>query len=199
MNVLLYDAEIKKCIPSKKQKPQPDLQFCKNWRDYKGMGISTVSWAWLDSELSYAFDWEDEVKRGFFVDAVKFADVVAGFGSRVFDDKLLQAHGVDIQTHYDILEEIRFAAFGHTTRKGIPQRYSYKLDAIANANGMAKTGNGALAPELWQQGFRQDVLDYCRNDVIIERGVMRLLLDGKLVDPNTGRMLKGRPLMVEAK
>jgi hypothetical protein len=54
---------------------------------------------------------------------------------------------------------------------------------------MEKTGNGALAPIWWQTGQRQKVRDYCRNDAQIEREVLRLLLNGELIDPNTNKKL----------
>ena len=67
---------------------------------------------------------------------------------------------------------------------------SYKLDAIARANGMAKSGDGQMAPLLWQQGKRQEVIDYALNDVRITRDILKLGLKGELVDPNTNKLLQ---------
>ena len=57
-----------------------------------------------------------------------------------------------------------------------PDRYEYKthngftLNSFAEANyGMGKTGNGGLAPVLWQQGKRGEVIDYCLNDVYLTK------------------------------
>lgn len=198
MNVLIYDAEIEKCIPPKDGKLDPRFSYCKGWRDFEGMGISTCSYGYLYSDDFTVFAWDDEEARQRFVEEALNA-FMSGFNSRAFDDLLMAAHGVSITTRYDILEEVRIAAFGSPRWQDTPKGCSYSLDAITQANGMTKTGNGARAPELWQQGYRQDVLDYCGNDLVIERAVMRLLFDGKLVDPNTGRYLKGRPLIAEAK
>lgn len=68
------------------------------------------------------------------------------------------------------------------------------LHAVAKANGMSKTGTGSLAPKLWQEGKRQEVIDYCLNDVTLTYKLLNLGLDGKLKDPNTGKSLKLRPL-----
>jgi hypothetical protein len=57
--------------------------------------------------------------------------------------------------------------------------------------GMIKTGHGELAPIMWQRGDEQGVVDYCENDAKIEAGVAKLLLNGELIDPNTGNLLRG--------
>jgi hypothetical protein len=61
---------------------------------------------------------------------------------------------------------------------------------IAKANGKAKTGEGAIAPVLWQRGERQEVIDHCMNDVVITKAMLILGLAGQLVDPNTGTHLQ---------
>ena len=57
-----------------------------------------------------------------------------GFNSLSFDDKLCKAHGIEVETTYDILCEVRqatgqppFYAKGFT-------RAGYNLDALAKAN-----------------------------------------------------------------
>lgn len=63
----------------------------------------------------------------------------------------------------------------------------YGLDAVCETNfGMRKTGNGALAPILWQQGKRGQVIDYCLQDVKMERTLLDLIRDrGEVVSPVT--------------
>jgi hypothetical protein len=119
---------------------------------------------------------------------------VVGFNSANFDDKLMAAHGIKVKTTYDVLEQVRIAAGFEPHHTSVRRGYSYKLDAIAQANGMAKTGSGALAPVLWQQGKHQEVKDYCLNDVRITRNILELGLKGELIDPNTGKRLKLAPL-----
>jgi hypothetical protein len=76
----------------------------------------------------------------------------------------------------------------------VPKGWSYKLDAIAKANGMAKTGTGELAPIMWQRGQKQEVIDYCLNDVRVTTAILELGLAGELADPNTGKKLRLAPL-----
>jgi hypothetical protein len=127
--------------------------------------------------------------------AVHIEHCLVGFNSKGFDDKLLAANGLEgIETHYDLLEEIRIAAGFDAHFSSVPKGYSYKLDALAKANGSAKTGSGELAPVLWQQGKKQEVIDYCKMDVEITSKILNLGLAGELIDPNTGDKLKLRNL-----
>lgn len=119
---------------------------------------------------------------------------IIGFNSKQFDDNLCRANGIDVITTYDLLEEIRLVAFGSTRWEDTPEGHNYSLDAIAKANGMTKTGHGALAPQLWQEGKHQEVIDYCVNDVKLTVELLNLGLKGKLINPNGGRYLKLRPL-----
>jgi hypothetical protein len=183
MEILTSDIEIIKAIPVGDK--LEGIEYCTGWTDYKGMGIAVIGYQWNDEPPAFALD------------ANTFASVLMerkepifmGFNSLKFDDKLLQANGVEITTTYDLLVEVRKAA-GYTSRSQVPKGYSYKLDAIAKANGKAKTGEGALAPVLWQQGKRQQVIDYCINDVVITKAMLNLGLAGQLIDPNTGAFLQ---------
>jgi hypothetical protein len=117
-----------------------------------------------------------------------------GFNSLNFDDNLLEAHNIlEYQTHYDLLVEVRAAA-GYLSHRQVPKGYSYKLDAIAKANEMAKTASGELAPIMWQLGRKQDVIDYCKMDVKITKAMLDLGLAGELIDPNTGNKLQLMPI-----
>jgi hypothetical protein len=116
-----------------------------------------------------------------------------GFNSKNFDDKLLQANGINLSTDYDVLEQIRIAAYGSPNWQACPKGFSYSLEAITSANGFKKTGHGALAPQLWQDGKRQEVISYCINDCLITKEILLLGMNGLLKDPNTGNFLKLEP------
>jgi hypothetical protein len=182
---LVYDTEILKAIPYGDL--IRDIEYCKGWTDYEGMGISVIGF-WLthkdEPEVSSVMQVFKLVTEGYA------HYPVVGFNSANFDDKLMAAHGITIKTTYDVLEQVRIAAGFGAHHTSVRRGYSYKLDAIAQANGMAKTGNGALAPVLWQQGKHQEVKDYCLNDVRITRNILELGLKGELIDPNTGERLK---------
>lgn len=187
INTLIYDIEIKNAIPS--GDPIPGINYCKGWGDFEGMGIAVVGYQWNDehpvavSLPSFAF------RLGtFYMESY----VTIGFNSKRFDDALIKVNGFHMETNYDLLEEIRLAA-DHLPHRS-PKGFTYKLDAIAQANGMAKNGSGALAPVLWQQGQHEQVKDYCKNDVVITKKMLDLGLAGELIDPNTGNKLQLRRL-----
>jgi hypothetical protein len=189
---IVYDLEIIKAIPGKGL--IEGIQYCSGWRDYEGMGISVIGYQWWDKEPSHCLSAER------FLDELNHPDrpedfVMIGFSNKSFDDKLLAAHGVHGTLHrYDLLEEVRIAAGFKAHFQSVLKGYSYKLDKIAQANGTAKTGSGELAPILWQQGKRQDVIDYCQMDVTITTQMLKLGFAGELIDPNTGKKLQLRSI-----
>lgn len=116
-------------------------------------------------------------------------DVAIGFNNIRFDNNVLQANGVVIQPNksYDLLKEI-YSALG-SYQKGC------SLDAVVKANfpsSTGKTGDGALAPELWQKGFYTKVIDYCLNDVRLTKMLVdKILRSGYINNPtNPTRQLR---------
>jgi hypothetical protein len=193
MKTLIYDIEIENCIPDRNSPPVEGITYCDGWNDLKGMGISVIGYQWCDEKPEHYRTADDFLNLLHYLDDEDY--VLIGFNSRSFDDKLLQAHGLEgVQTHYDLLEQVRIAAGFGTDFRSVRRGFSYKLDTIAKANGMAKSGSGELAPVLWQQGQEQAVVDYCLHDVAITKAMLDLGLAGKLVDPNTGDLLKLAPL-----
>jgi hypothetical protein len=190
---LIYDCEIRKLIPDRNASNDPRFDYCGGWGDHANMGISVIGTINQDgNEMAIVPD--DDYNHVDIIALEEQKALLIGFNSANFDDKLCQAHGINIHTDYDILEEVRIAAGFAADFRSVPKGYSYKLDAIVRANGMAKTGHGELAPMLWQQGKRQEVIDYCLNDVRITRSILELGLKGELKDPNTGKMLKLKSL-----
>jgi hypothetical protein len=192
MNTLIYDIEIIRAIPTKD--PRIDgIEYCKSWIDYEGMGIAVIGYQWNNDPADYCLNTASFLDLLIGLDDENYK--LVGFNSKSFDDKLLDAHGLEgITTHYDILEQVRIAAGFGADFRSVRRGYSYKLDAIAKANGMAKTGEGALAPVLWQQGKHQAVIDYCKADVEITAAILNLGLVGELIDPNTEYKLQLAPL-----
>lgn len=189
MDFLVYDLEIVNMIPDRNGFMFPKYSYCRGWQDHKGMGISVIGyWSSKDESLYYTLD--PEV---FGVVAAQH-DLIVGFNSASFDDNVLAVNRVNVQTGYDLLEQVRIAAGFDKSYQSVPSGYSYKLDAIAKANGMAKMGSGELAPQLWQDGKKQEVIEYCLHDVEITVDLLHLGLEGSLVDPNTGKLLKLAPL-----
>jgi hypothetical protein len=191
----VFDLEIIKAIPPKDAADRLDgIEYCNGWTDYQGMGISVGSLSFYDSdtgEISESIALGTANQLGWVLSNLDPVIKIGGFNSKKFDDKLLQANGIDLESDFDILEMVLSAAglAGKNYWSMTPKR-SYKLADIVAANGMEKTLNGELAPIEWQQGRKDVVIEYCRNDTAIEAGVLKLLLEGELIDPNTGDKLR---------
>lgn len=188
MQTLIYDIEIAKAIPGGER--IEGIEYCQGWEDFEGMGISVIGYQFGEESPEFALSLEE------FFDELQFIDepyCLIGFNSKGFDDLLVAANGCFLATDYDLLEEIRLAA-GHKSHRSVPKGHSYRLDAIAKANGMAKTASGELAPVMWQRGQRQEVIDYCLMDIKITKAMLDLGLAGELIDPNTGRKLQLREI-----
>lgn len=72
-NYLVYDCEIKKCIPDRKKAMDANLDYCEGWHDHGNMGVSVVgvmageqrsSSAWTDISI---YD-DDEYLGGWYED-----------------------------------------------------------------------------------------------------------------------------------
>jgi DEAD/DEAH box helicase domain-containing protein len=192
-NVLIYDCEIINLIDTGKTPRLDGYSYCNGWRDYNNMGISVIGTFILKPNVTiYGFThpFDADLVQKFF----DSFDTIIGLNSKGFDDKLLSYNGIEVETTYDLLEEIRYAAYSSRSWEDCPKGYSYKLDLIAQANGMAKSGSGELAPKLWQDGLCQEVIDYCLHDCEITAHLLELGLKGKLIDPNTGNKLQLRQL-----
>jgi hypothetical protein len=188
MNVLIYDCEIKNCIPEKNTIPDSTFKYCEGWQDFTGMGISLIgAWASWDNSIRIY----PESAFGSFQKAVDFADFIVGFNSLSFDDNLCLANGIRIKTDYDLLGEVWAAA-------GMPKVYTYgktrpgyKLENLAQTNlGRGKTGSGELAPVLWQEGNRWGVIKYLTDDVLITKQIWQRR--HYLIDPTDGKILNLR-------
>jgi hypothetical protein len=201
VNYLIYDLEIIKAIPNKKETPLRGIEYCQGWTDYGNMGISVIGVGSLHVSGTDAKTYRlgepkyliaDEYGLGAFERMVNGADGIIGFNSVNFDDKLMAAQGVKVQTTVDMLEELRISAYGSSAYQDCPKGHSYKLAAIGEHNGYPKTGNGENAAIQWQQGKHKEVIDYCLNDVKITGELMVQFLEGVLVDPNTDLTLRPR-------
>jgi hypothetical protein len=185
--MIVYDAEIASCIPDPMQDPVPGLVYCEGWQDFKGMGISVVC-AYVADERMVRVFLEDNLAT--FAELTRDR-VLVGFNNQGFDDHLLEAFGIATAGSYDVLAEIRAVADGSRTYiKGVT-RAGRKLDDVCAANlggANRKTGDGAFAPVLWQQGKRGQVIDYCLKDVLLLAKLIAKL--PSLIDPPTGITLQ---------
>lgn len=182
MNILLFDCEIAKPIPSKEDPPVDGIEYCEGWTDHLGMGISVVAcydYSWrLTGGLPRLFS-KDNFEH--FIVAIAEADIVAGFNSKRFDAALLSAHGVIIPEtkHYDLYTEIKEAAGAGKFAKG------YNLDNTCRVNlGVQKASNPYALPIEWQRGNYGKVFDYALRDIMMLKGLMDMVIAGTpLLDP----------------
>lgn len=151
---LFYDCEVKR---------SPKTY---GWRNYKALGISVIGChaSWLPKNRRLQAFTCDEGFDG-FQELANQADKIVGFNSISFDDGLCKAHGIHIETTYDLMVEVRRAAGEPISGPCTP---GYNLARLAKVNlGRKKTGHGADVPVLWEAGKTQEVIDYCLNDVIL--------------------------------
>lgn len=165
--IVVYDAEIEKAIPSKKNE-QPrhhhgGVAYCRGWTDFENMGIACLC-AYDYLERRYRVFLQDNLHD--FRRLMESAELAVGFNNRGFDNHLLKANGIEFAApSYDLLLEIWRAdgldgVYDSKTHKG------FSLNAMVLANfAEEKNGSGDLAPVLWQRGARGKVIDYCLNDV----------------------------------
>ena len=192
MRIATYDLEIKKAITSRGEIEIEGIEYCAGWHDHANMGISCIG-AWdskTDSPRVYLTDNLIEFQR-----LINNADVLVSYNGIPFDNHLLRANGFKIEDAkcYDLLREIWLAS-------GLPPTFNYKthggfgLDAVCDANfGSRKSGNGALAPVLWQRGNIGEVIDYCLNDIRMTKQLFDFVISGKPIKcPKTGKPLQLR-------
>jgi hypothetical protein len=168
-DAVIFDAEIRNCIPGGMEPRDPNLNYCGGWTDHANMGITVIC----------AYDMAQQMPRVFlrdnfdeFLDLVGRREFLIGFNSLRFDDKVLAANNMHIQTTFDLMVEAKIAS-GYKAGTRIE---GFSLDKIALTNlGVGKKDNGARAPENWQKKRPGTVIDYCMGEIML---MLKLLLMG---------------------
>lgn len=190
MDAIIYDCEIIKAIPPKNGAPQDNIEYCEGWRDFENMGISVIG----------VYDWQHDSTHVFlqdnlagFINLIEDRSVIIGFNSIAFDNNLcLGAKNIVVprSKSWDLLAEI-WVASGLPRTFRYPDSLGFSLDAVCQNNQLGlKSGNGAMAPVLWQKGLYGQVIDYCLRDVHLTRRAVELALAGQLKSPKTGEILE---------
>ncbi len=188
MKALIYDIEIKKAIQGKNETRMDGIDYCGGWNDHANMGISVIGAYDFHEERYRVFC--DDNKEAFFA-LCDSSDLLITFNGIGFDDQVIKKCWTSVdfnpgEKSYDILVEIRKAAGSYA---------GFSLDATCAVNfNTRKTGNGALAPILWQQGKIGAVIDYCLNDVALTKQCFHSVCQhGGLLNPKeTGQFLTMR-------
>ncbi len=185
MKAIIYDCEIKNAIPDKNEQLRPNINYCKGWTDFLGMGISVISV--YDYHVGqFRIFCEDNLSD--FAALIDDSDHVIGFNQIHFDNKLIAAHGIefDPRKNWDLYVEAKGAAGADKYAKG------YKLDDFVFVNfRIRKKQSGAFAPILWQQGKMGQVIDYGLTDTWLTKKCIDLIVEtGAILDPRTGQTIK---------
>jgi hypothetical protein len=159
-NVVVYDLEIKK----------PIEECSRGWDSHDEMGIS-VGCAFDYRTMRYGVFMDDNI--GALVTRLNEpGTVIVAFNHINFDNKLLRANGHALKPdegllNYDMMVVSKTAALGHsptTLHKG------FRLDDHLFARKLPmKTANGAEAPRMWKEKRLGTLVDYCLNDVHVEK------------------------------
>ena len=115
------------------------------------------------------------------VDYLNAADLIVGYAIKHYDLKVLERF-VDKKITTPIYDLCDFAA------EALKRRV--KLNEVLDATlGLAKTGNGADAPHLFQAGKFKELFEYNVNDVLLEYLLFRFARDkGYLLVWDSGRL-----------
>jgi len=177
LSAIVFDLEIVNAIPDRGKPRLPGIVYCDGWGDYANMGVAVIA----------AYDYLDQTMKVFlsheapaFATLVAGRSVVCGFNIIQFDNQVLRhSAGVHIPPErcFDILAAVK-------ERVGRYQK-GYSLDAICRANiDGSKSGDAAMAPIMWQRGQQDEVIEYCKNDVLLTKGLFDRILSGAgIVDP----------------
>lgn len=167
--IAVFDAEIKKRI-----------EDCSNgWNSHDEMGISVLCMFDYHSMRYRVFD-EKNAPEALAI--LSTYDLVVGFNTVGFDWKLVDATWGKVpdrkSRNFDILREI-WLSLNLNPDKFEPRTHGgFKLDDVAwDTIRMRKTGNGAIAPLLFQEGRTAELVDYCLEDVRIERTLFEFVAE----------------------
>lgn len=173
---LIYDCEIVRPI-----------RCNDDWRNWEYLGLSVFGCHanWLPADQQWQAFTVDDNFAG-VQPLIDQAEEVIGFNSLQFDDPLCEAHGIRISTTFDLMREVRRAAFEPLTGRCTP---GYNLRRLAESNlsmhryqvqQKSVTSPGQV-PDLWQAGEKQRVINYCLNDVFLTKELFERRCN--LVDP----------------
>ena len=193
MNAIVLDVEIQKCIPDKwNANASSEINpitghpylFCEGWEDHAGMGIGCVCvWDCLEN-MPLVFDWSNigELKA-----LIQQRQLVVGFNTINFDNKVLAANNVEIPTwkSFDLFAEV-LKVEGLERSDG-----GRTVDDFARVNfGMQKSAHGSEAPKMYQRGEIARLHSYCLRDVMLERRLWVRAVEGTLIHPKTRKVIE---------
>lgn len=193
--MLIYDVEIKNGVLDEGEERIEGITYCKGWNDFEGMGIAVIA-AYDYLECTSRVFCEDNLDdfQSLINSNLDQGGMIVGFNSLRFDNPLVRAHGINLpdSCSYDLLVEIwKAAGLGPKFNKKTHMGFSLDECVQANFPGYGKTGDGAMAPVMWQRGKIGKVIDYCLADVWLTKMLLdkvRVGLD--IISPKDGKALE---------
>ena len=203
--ILVYDCETCRPVRCQGETPIIGLQYADSWQDYNGMGLAVIG-VYHKTPEDVCGEFKTFLKDGFsrftnLVRQVKERDgLIVGFNSVKFDDLLCQAHGITVETNYDLLFEVWRGLglgweFNRKTHGGRSLASLVRVN-LGEANSEAKkSASGLQATLWWQRGEYEKVISYCLQDVLLTKELLKLVdRTGSLKDPKKVANIPMAPL-----
>ena len=186
-NIVVYDLEIKEQVES----------LPKKWASRDLMGIS-VGCAFDYRTMKYRVFMDDNMPE--LVDRLNEpGTLIVAFNHINFDNKLLRdTYGLPLlkpDTELNNYDMMLVSKMGVGVRGAAHK--GFRLDDHLMACGLAtKTANVAEAPIMWQAKKFGTLIDYCMNDVMVERGLFEhMWINGTVASAHTPKQYKiDRPI-----
>jgi len=173
--IAVFDLEIKK----------PIEECSHGWDSHSEMGVSVLVLFDYREGRYRVFD-DQNIKEA--LDILYSYDYVVGFNTVNFDWKVIRATYTEreqLSKDFDILREIWVSLGLNPDRFNPATHGGYKLDDVAfETIGLRKSGNGALAPYLYRHGKLAELVDYCLQDVKVERELFEFIVKNGYVTRN---------------
>lgn len=161
LNIVVFDCEIENDVDG--------TMVTWDRKDLMGFSVGCL----FDYKTGdYGVYFKEDIQR--FADRLNSADLIVGFNILGFDNDLIRAQGGKLKSdselnHYDLLYYSRLA-MGWTPSQRFPKgmRLDDHLQATFGKENM-KTEDGAMAPKMWRDGRKGEVVSYCLADVKREK------------------------------
>jgi DEAD/DEAH box helicase domain-containing protein len=160
LNIVVYDTEIKNEIDGEKI----------TWAQHNKMGLSVAALHdYRDGDTKVYFE-EDAAE---LADRLNTADLVVGFNTPPFDNKLVKAYAPNLKENeiknYCLLHQSRLAT-GWTEKQRFPSNMTLDHHLIATFGPQfAKTDHGSQAPKMYPAGQIGKLVSYCIADMRREK------------------------------
>lgn len=192
--MIVYDIETKKGIQKNLKLRKLGYEYAEGWTDYEGMGIAVLAlYDYKTGEYRHFSDSKEDIEK--VNEIFNGARLISGFNIENFDNPLARANGITIDDDkcYDVMKQLWYATGSPCDKNGKPTYWGLSLNKVLECNfeNIQKSMNGADAPIFWQDRKYQEVIDYCLDDVKLERMPLeKILITGGLISPKSKKFVR---------